>query len=118
MSITPELDSIGFSTPHQYKQVESNNQGIVWETSISGGYTAFVDNIYIKWYESTWLELIIDGTSIFGRIEHTIGSLEEPQKYNPPWVARNFIRVVAHNEDSNSHVFEALIDGTLVKPKV
>lgn len=83
---------------------------------VTAGFVAFVRQVYVKWFSNTYLELVIDGSPVESRIEHEIGSLASPKEYDPELVAYKWIKVVAHNNDSSSHTFEALIDGILARP--
>ena len=117
--MTPQLEYLNFPQPYATKTLAAGASGTVFEMIISGGYTGFIEDVWILWYTNTYLEWIVDGVPATGesRIEHDIGSLDSPKKYNPPIVARNFIKVIAHNNASSSKTFEILIDGVLSKPK-
>ena len=119
LSATPELEYLNFPQPYATKTLAAGSSATIFEMIISGGYTGFIEDVWILWRSDTWLEWIVDGVPATGesRIEHDIGSLDSPKKYNPPIIARNFIRVIAHNDASASKTFEVLIDGVLSKPK-
>ncbi|MEM1540973.1 MAG: hypothetical protein QXJ07_06325 [Candidatus Bathyarchaeia archaeon] len=110
------LEQVKFSEPYQYRTVEAGRSGVVWFMPVTGGYVAFISQVYICWFPNCWLEFIVDGVPVEPRIEHAIGSLTAPKTYDPPIVARKAVKVVAHNNDSVAHTFECLIDGVLARP--
>jgi len=112
------LDQINFPQCYQYKKVSAGETDTIWEMPVTGGYEAFIDKVYIRWFTNTWLKFEIDGEPVeTPKIEYEVGSLSSPRKYDPPLVARKYVRVIAHNESTQDHVFEAFIDGVLAKPK-
>jgi hypothetical protein len=107
------LEMCKFPQAYQYATIEAGKSGVVWYMPVTGGYVAFISQVYIKWYPNCWLEFLVDGVPAEPKIEHDIGSLTEPKTYDPPLVARKSIKVIAHNNDTTAHTFEALIDGVL-----
>ena len=109
------IESYRFPNPYQYKTVDAGASDIVWELRVSAGYKAFLSKIYNNWFASTWLELIADGFPIESKIERQIGSLTELESLPSELIAEKWIRLIAHNNDSSSHVFEAVLDGLVCK---
>lgn len=111
------LERIKFPEAYQHATIGAGEVGTVWYMPVTGGYIAFISQVYIKWFNDCWLEFLVDGTPAEPKIEHDIGSLTAPKTYDPTLVAEKSVKVVAHNNDASSHVFEALIDGVLARPR-
>jgi hypothetical protein len=107
---------ISFSTfidPHQYKLVKAGESNIVYEFNIPKGYVAFIDQVANSWFPNTYLVWIVDWEE--ERINREIAPINQPKEYNPPILAKNFIRWVGYNNDTQDHVFEVLCNGFLIK---
>lgn len=114
MSVTPNLECLEFPNSFQYVLVASGQTKELFYLPINGGYVGFIDRIACDWFENTVLEFIIDG--IPKRIEYEI-QINKPYVYEPPLVARRFIRWRAINNDTKDHYFGILCDGRLCKQK-
>jgi hypothetical protein len=110
------VKTITFSTlinPHQYKLVKSGKSDIVYEFIIPKGHIAFIDQIANSFFPNTYFRFIVDWEEEI--VQREIAPINQPKEFNPPIVAKNFIRWIACNNDSEDHVFEVLCDGFLVK---
>lgn len=111
------IQSFNFPQAYQYLTLEAGEFGTVWYMPVGGGFVAFVQQVYIRWFTDTVLEFVIDGVPVELTVEHYMGLVTGQRSYNPPLVARQFIRVVAHNNSDVKHTFEATIDGEMCKPR-
>jgi hypothetical protein len=110
------MKKVAFSTivnPHQYKLVKAGKSDIVYEFIIPKGYVAFIDQIANSWYPNTYLKFIVDWEE--ETVQREIAPINSPKEYKPPILAKNFIRWIAFNNDSQDHVFEVLCDGFLAR---
>jgi len=113
-----DLTQINFPRPYRHQEVATGESAIIWEMNVSGGYVGFIKTVFIRFFDDTYLEFKVDGVHVEGsKIEHDLGSLDSPVKFDPPLVAHNTIRVVAFNNSSATIDFEAKITGILAKPK-
>ncbi len=119
--MAPRLHCVGFGDwKHQLKTVRAGQSDIVWDFYVTGGYTAFIDQLiairgdnqlgeggsYIDWY--------VDGVRE-DRINREI-PLNNPKEFNPPLVANRRIHFRAVNPTSSDHIFEVVCDGQICKP--
>jgi hypothetical protein len=135
MSVTPEIERIQFPDPFAYALVGSGVlQQKVFDMAIegTGGYTGFVERIACDWFEGSnppatrsILELNVDG--FIRQYQYEI-QINQPYVFNPPLVARRWIRWYVTNNDvpyvandgtqkDGSHTYGILTDGFLAKPK-
>lgn len=131
MSVTPELERLQFPEHYAYVLVGSREKKQVFYLPITGGYTGFIERIACDWHAGSnppatrsILELEIDGFT--RKYEYEI-QINKPYVFDPPLVARNYIRWWATNNDvphtesgeqkDGSHYYGILTDGFLAKPK-
>jgi len=122
MSVSPELEKIPFSNHYAYKFVDVGEKKEVLTIRIDGGYTGFIDRITCDWYEGTnppnttsVIELVVDGFT--RRFDYEI-QINKPYVFDPPLVARNYIRWFVTNRDTKSHYYGVQCDGYAAKPKL
>lgn len=97
---------------YQGKIVNAKTMETVFEIIIPHDAIVFIDKIANSWYPNTIIYFIVDGESEIIKQEIP---LNNPRVYDPPIVARNFIRFVAYNNSEEDHYFEVLCDGYYVK---
>jgi hypothetical protein len=129
--VFPELEIINFPEHYTYSLVESKETKEVFYMHVTGGYTAFIERIACDWQEGvnppetrSIIELIIDGFT--RRFDYEI-QINKPYIFDPPLVAKNYIRWKITNNDiphtlngeqkTGGHYFGVLCDGCLAKPK-
>jgi len=133
MSVVPKLERMQLPDPYKYVLVGSGERKKAFEFLINGGYVAFVERIACDWTEGSdppatrsILELDIDGVN--RKYEYEI-QINKPYVFDPPIVARKYIRWWATNNDvpytaadgsakNGSHYYGILTDGLLCKQKV
>ena len=109
-----KIERIKFPEPYQYKQVEAGQHDTVWYMPVTGGYIAFIDEIGVTYHPNCYYEFIVDGTLV-EKVQRTL-SITQPKHYDPPIIARKYIKWVFYNNDSEAHVAEVLCEGYLCKP--
>lgn len=132
MSVTPELEYLQFPKHYEYALVESQETKEIFYLLIDGGYKGFIERIAFDWFEGSnppatrsTLKLIVDG---FTRSFDYQIDLNKPYIFNPPIVAKDYIRFVVINRDvpytasdgsakTGGHYYQVLIDGVLARPK-
>ena len=95
---------------YQYLGVNPGEEKRVFNLDLPVGYVGFITEMYIKWFPDTVVELKIDYFTELS-LTRTIGRIEEPKKYEPPVIVHKKIEVIAKNNSSLTHFFEALING-------
>lgn len=118
----PNLIGRSFPNPHKIKEVSNGSNGKVWELLLSTNQTAFITHVAITCFPDCYLRFVIDGNPVEeDDIKRSIGSIDQPIRYDPPFVAENFIRVIGYNDrsaddyptDRLSVIFEVLIQGVI-----
>ena len=72
---------------------------------------AFINKISVDWFAACYWEWKVDGRLV-DRIERTI-SISEPDEYNPPIVAKHWIKWTYFNESDTDRRVGVLCDGVL-----
>jgi hypothetical protein len=99
---------------HQVKLIPAGKSDTVFYLRIPKGYFAFIDQVANTYFPNCFYEWIIDHDSI-EKVEREIAPLNSPKEFNPPFVAKTFIKWEGYNENSEDHLFEVLNNGYLVK---
>jgi hypothetical protein len=102
-----------FASPHQYKLVKARSSAVVYEFIIPRGYIAFIDQVANTYFPNTYLTWVVDSEE--ETVEREIAPIDVPKKYDPPIIAKNYIRWIAYNNDTEDHLFEVICDGYLLK---
>ena len=74
----------------------------------------FINQIGNNWIPKTKFIWEIDG-EVVENVERIIGQLDNPKHFNPPFVVRSYMKVIAVNNDTSNHVMEWLADGYLIE---
>ena len=112
-----------FGDTYQFKQITAGSYDTVFEITIPIGYLAFIYEIATTFYKDTYIEFRIDDgiAYTFKRELETVDTnmdflsevmnIDEPKRYDPPWVATRKIEFIGYNNDTNDHIFEVFCDG-------
>ena len=112
MKFIPFLD---FVSIHQTKSVANNAiNDSVWSFTIPKKTVAFIQKIGTVIFQNTSMRWLIDEEIVDGNIQRQIGTLANPQVFDPPYVAYNKIEFQATNNSGSSQTFEVLVDGYLI----
>jgi hypothetical protein len=131
VSVTPEIERVQFQQTYACGYFLSGETRELWYIKVDAGYTAFVERIACDWFggvnppaTGSIVKLIIDG---FPRTFVYQIDLNKPYVFDPPIVAKHFVRWVITNNDvpgivngkqlDGSHYFGVLTDGFFAKPK-
>lgn len=131
MAVTPELEKIQFPEHYAYALVGSKEKREVYFLPITGGYVGFIERIACDWFEGSdppntrsIIEFVVDGFT--RKYEYEI-QINKPYIFDPPLVARSYIRWYVTNNDvphtesgvekTGAHYYGILCDGFLAKPK-
>jgi len=95
---------------YQYLEIEAGKSGTVFSLELPVGYVGFITEMYINWFPNTTVELRLDNFTEMS-LTRVIGEIEKPLRYEPPVIVHRKIEVVATNNSSSTHFFEALING-------
>jgi hypothetical protein len=121
MSVSPELERLQFPEHYAYVLVDVGEKKEVFYLPINGGYVGFIERIACDWFEGTnppstcsVVEMIVDGFP--RKFDYEI-QINKPYVFDPPIVARKFIRWFVTNKDTKSHYYGIQTDGYLCRLK-
>lgn len=111
-----ELESINLGqlyNPHQYLSVPSGESKTVFYFKVPSGKVLFIDRIANNWFTGIEWEFIIDGERVYSKIEREIAPINQPEKYEPPFLCVGYVKWIFHNNSSSAITAEVFCDGSL-----
>ena len=94
---------------HQYIAITAGNSATLFLFKIPYNYIGFLSHLYCAFFNNSYVEWYIDNIFI-EKIERTIGDINDPFEFKPPFLVKKEIKLVGYNNDSSNHIFEAIID--------
>lgn len=118
--ITP-LVGIPFSQHfkvHQYATVPAGGVNVrVFYGKIPNSCVGFLYKVGNNYHSGCSLSWKIDGSTVEGDIERTIGEIDHPANYTEenggPYIVKDYIEFSASNPTANDLIFEVLADGVI-----
>lgn len=98
-------------------EVAAGESAVIYEfdlRSLCPGYVGFIEKVATKIYKDTYIDWEIDG-ELVERLKRPIGTLSNPEMFNPHYFVREKIRFTTYNNDLSSHKFWVLCDGVLTR---
>ena len=99
--------------PHQYMSVPAGESKTVYYFKVPSGKVLFIDRIANNWFTDTKWEFIIDGEMVFSKIEREIAPINQPEKYEPPYLVTGYVKWIMYNNSSSDIIAEVFCDGSL-----
>jgi len=96
---------------HVVKIIPAGKSDTLIIFDVPKGKKLYIDKIACSYYPNCFIDFIVDG--FVERIEREI-HINNPEVFDPPIVAKSFVKVVGYNFDSIDHAFEFYIDGYLI----
>lgn len=99
-----------FVSVYQTRIVSAGETGvIVWEFPVKP-FIAYAQVIANSWVENTVLHMFIDNQEVEA-FERIVAQIDNPLILPKPYIAKKRIHFTADNNDSNSHIFQVVLDG-------
>ena len=111
--IKPALYSLSsIYPPYHHIIVPAGGNAVIYDLRPEP-YIAFIRYVANSWYPHTYLEWRIDN-ELIERIERQIGSADNPHEFRPEYVVQNSCTVRVFNNDTVTHSFWIVMDGSIL----
>lgn len=111
----PPTSTRMFPSPYKHATVEAGKSKVLYDLDIPGEYLGgVITHLGNSWVENTWFTLDVDHSPVIEqKIKRQIAPVNEPTEQHR-FIARKNIRCTAHNDDTEDHDLELLINGFFI----
>lgn len=108
---------IKFPLTHATLDLAPGQSGTVFDLPVPKGWVAFIESFGNAHYRDSYYDWRVDGKSVAGEIDYTIGNINSPKIFDPPIIAHKSITVRAVNKSNSTNTYAVIMDGSMFPDK-
>jgi len=101
-----------FGNRRQHATITAGASGRIYYYQIPSCYVGFLTHLYCPYFADTHVVIRIDGSPV-ETLREQVGQMDNPFKYDPPYLVTRDLELIAHNDDPSDHVWEVKCDGEI-----